>query len=82
MTDRTVDYEFGEFRLDPVARMFTRQHQPIALAPKSFDLLMLLVERTRAGPGARRANQRTLAGHYCRGGQRHVPGLDTAQGAR
>ena len=45
MTDRTVDYEFGEFRLDPVARMFTRQHQPIALAPKSFDLLMLLVER-------------------------------------
>ena len=45
MTDRTVAYELGEFRLDPVARMFTRQHQPIALAPKSFDLLMLLVER-------------------------------------
>jgi len=45
MTDRTVVYEFGEFRLDPVARVFTRQDQPIALAPKSFDLLMLLVER-------------------------------------
>jgi Tol biopolymer transport system component/DNA-binding winged helix-turn-helix (wHTH) protein len=45
MTDRTVVYEFGEFRLDPVARAFTRQGQPIALAPKSFDLLMLLVER-------------------------------------
>jgi len=44
MTDRTVAYEFGEFRLDPVARVFTRQDQPIALAPKSFDLLMLLVE--------------------------------------
>jgi Tol biopolymer transport system component/DNA-binding winged helix-turn-helix (wHTH) protein len=45
MTDRTVAYEFGEFRLDPVARVFTRQDQPIALAPKSFDLLVLLVER-------------------------------------
>jgi Tol biopolymer transport system component/DNA-binding winged helix-turn-helix (wHTH) protein len=45
MTDRTVVYEFGEFRLDPVARALTRQDQPIALAPKSFDLLVLLVER-------------------------------------
>jgi DNA-binding winged helix-turn-helix (wHTH) protein len=45
MTDRTVVYEFGEFRLDPVGRVFTRQDQPIALTPKSFDLLMLLVDR-------------------------------------
>ena len=45
MTDRPVVYEFGEFRLDPVARVFTGQDQPIALPPKSFDLLMLLVER-------------------------------------
>ena len=44
LTDRAVVYEFGEFRLDPWARVFTRQHQPIALPPKSFDLLMLLVE--------------------------------------
>jgi Tol biopolymer transport system component/DNA-binding winged helix-turn-helix (wHTH) protein len=45
MTDRTVAYEFGEFRLDSVARLLTRQDQAVALAPKSFDLLMLLVER-------------------------------------
>ena len=45
MTDRTVAYELGEFRLDPVARVFTRRDQPIALAPKSFDLLTLLIER-------------------------------------
>ena len=45
MTDRSVAYEFGEFRLDPVARLFSRQRRPIALAPKSFDLLVLLVER-------------------------------------
>ena len=30
---------------NPGARVFTRQDQPIALAPKSFDLLMLMVER-------------------------------------
>lgn len=45
MTDRRLVYEFGEFRLDPVARVFSRQDQPVALPPKSFDLLMLLVER-------------------------------------
>src|SRR5687768_13045811 len=45
MTDRTVVYEFGDFRLDPAGRVFTRQDRPIALAPKSFDLLVLLVER-------------------------------------
>jgi Tol biopolymer transport system component/DNA-binding winged helix-turn-helix (wHTH) protein len=45
MTHRTLVYEFGEFRLDPGAHVFTRQDQPIALAPKSFDLLLLLVER-------------------------------------
>ena len=45
MTGRTVVYEFGEFRLDPGAHLFTRRDQPIALAPKSFHLLMLLVER-------------------------------------
>jgi len=45
MTGRTVVYEFGEFRLDPVARVFTGRDRPIALPPESFDLLMLLVER-------------------------------------
>ena len=47
MTDRPVAYEFGEFRLDPVVRVFTRQDQPIALPPKSFDLLMLFLDGGR-----------------------------------
>jgi Tol biopolymer transport system component/DNA-binding winged helix-turn-helix (wHTH) protein len=45
MSDRTVVYEFGGYRLDPQARILGLRDQPIALAPKSFDLLLLLVER-------------------------------------
>src|SRR5207249_6092487 len=45
MSDRTAVYEFGGYRLDPRARVLSLRGQPIALAPKSFDLLLLLVER-------------------------------------
>jgi Tol biopolymer transport system component/DNA-binding winged helix-turn-helix (wHTH) protein len=45
VSDRTAVYEFGGYRLDPGARVLSLQDQPIALAPKSFDLLLLLVER-------------------------------------
>ena len=36
-------YEFGLFRLDLERRVFTREHQVLPLAPKTFDLLVLLV---------------------------------------
>jgi TolB-like protein/DNA-binding winged helix-turn-helix (wHTH) protein/Flp pilus assembly protein TadD len=39
-------YEFGPFRLDPENRIFLRDCQPIALTPKVFDTLVLLVERS------------------------------------
>lgn len=45
MSDRTAVYEFGGYRLDPRARVLSLRDRPIALAPKSFDLLLLLVER-------------------------------------
>jgi Tol biopolymer transport system component/DNA-binding winged helix-turn-helix (wHTH) protein len=45
MSDRTVVYEFGGYRLDPRARVVSLRGQPIALPPKSFDLLLLLVEK-------------------------------------
>jgi Tol biopolymer transport system component/DNA-binding winged helix-turn-helix (wHTH) protein len=45
MSHPATSYEFGGFRLDPLARVLSRQDHPIALAPKSFDLLVLLVER-------------------------------------
>src|SRR5690349_25174691 len=38
-------YEFGPFRLDLEGRVFTREHQMVPLAPKTFDLLVLLVQR-------------------------------------
>src|SRR6476660_8273825 len=37
-------YEFGPFRLDLERRLFTRHHQVVPLAPKTFDLLVLLVQ--------------------------------------
>jgi TolB-like protein/DNA-binding winged helix-turn-helix (wHTH) protein/Flp pilus assembly protein TadD len=37
-------YEFGTFRLDPAERILLREGQPVALTPKVFDTLVLLVE--------------------------------------
>src|SRR5215472_2246887 len=37
-------YEFGPFRLDPAERALVRGGQPVALTPKVFDTLVLLVE--------------------------------------
>jgi len=37
-------YEFGSFRLDTAKRLLSRAAEPVTLAPKTFDLLLLLVE--------------------------------------
>ncbi|MEK7407166.1 MAG: winged helix-turn-helix domain-containing protein [Acidobacteriota bacterium] len=37
-------YEFGAFRLDTLARRLLRDHTPVTLTPKSFELLQVLVE--------------------------------------
>jgi pimeloyl-ACP methyl ester carboxylesterase/DNA-binding winged helix-turn-helix (wHTH) protein len=39
-------YEFGPFRLDPVERLLTCDSQPIPLAHKVFDTLILLVQNS------------------------------------
>jgi DNA-binding winged helix-turn-helix (wHTH) protein len=39
------DYEFGPFRLDPAERLLLRDGQVVPLTPKTFDLLVYLVER-------------------------------------
>src|SRR5215471_8428531 len=36
-------YEFGSYRLDAAKRLLTRSGESISLAPKTFDLLLLLV---------------------------------------
>src|SRR5690349_11606996 len=38
-------YEFGPFRLDPTQRLLLRSEEPIRLSPKTFDLLLFLVQR-------------------------------------
>jgi DNA-binding winged helix-turn-helix (wHTH) protein/TolB-like protein len=43
MTARQL-YEFGPFRLDPAERRLLRDGSPVALTPKCFDLLVVLVE--------------------------------------
>ncbi len=37
-------YEFGAFRLDTARRLLTREGEHLAMPPKTFDLLLLLVE--------------------------------------
>lgn len=37
-------FEFGDFRLDPSDCKLLRAGEPIALTPKAFDLLLLLIE--------------------------------------
>src|SRR5277367_5476872 len=39
-----VAYEFGPYRLDTARRLLTRDGQTLTLPPKTFSLLLLLVE--------------------------------------
>jgi len=39
-------YEFGDFRLDAAERCLLRAGEPVALTPKAFDTLLLLVSRS------------------------------------
>src|SRR5687768_1955796 len=39
-------YEFGQFRLDPAERRLLRDDDQVALTPKCFDLLVMLVENS------------------------------------
>ena len=38
-------FEFGPYRLDAMERVLMRDGRPVPLAPKTFDLLLVLVER-------------------------------------
>ena len=37
-------YEFGPFHLDAGERLLSKDGQPVALTPKAFDTLLLLVQ--------------------------------------
>jgi DNA-binding winged helix-turn-helix (wHTH) protein/tetratricopeptide (TPR) repeat protein/TolB-like protein len=36
-------YEFGPYRIDPAKRMLLKNNQPLALTPKAFETLLILV---------------------------------------
>ncbi len=42
-TSETAQYEFGDFRLDPVEHRLLRGDESIPLAPKAFELLVALI---------------------------------------
>jgi eukaryotic-like serine/threonine-protein kinase len=46
-TDPKVVYEFGPFRMDPDRQVLLRDGEPIAVPPKTFETLLVLVRRGR-----------------------------------
>jgi DNA-binding winged helix-turn-helix (wHTH) protein/tetratricopeptide (TPR) repeat protein len=46
-SDPKVVYEFGPFRMDPDEQVLLREGQPIAVTPKAFETLLMLVRRSR-----------------------------------
>ncbi|MBV8857532.1 MAG: winged helix-turn-helix domain-containing protein [Acidobacteria bacterium] len=43
-SNRRIIYEFGRFRLDSVRRLLARDGEAVPLTPKTFDLLLTLVQ--------------------------------------
>ena len=41
---RTPSFEFGVFTLNPLKRIVLREHEPVPLTPKCFDILLVLLE--------------------------------------
>jgi len=46
-TGPKVFYEFGPFRVDPDKQVLLRENQPVAITPKAFETLLILVRHSR-----------------------------------
>ncbi|WP_433975878.1 winged helix-turn-helix domain-containing protein [Tunturiibacter lichenicola] len=46
-TGLKVLYEFGPFQVDPDRQVLLRQNQPVAITPKAFETLLILVRHSR-----------------------------------
>ena len=42
-----IFYEFGPFRVDPETQVLLRENQPVAITPKTFETLLILVRHSR-----------------------------------
>ena len=47
ITGPKVFYEFGPFRVDPEKQVLLRDNEPIAITPKTFETLLILVRHSR-----------------------------------
>ncbi len=47
VTEPKVLYEFGPFRVDPDKQVLLREDQPVAITPKVFETLLVLVRHSR-----------------------------------
>src|ERR1700730_854733 len=47
ITEPKVLYEFGPFRVDPERRGLLREDHPVAISPKVFETLLILIRRSR-----------------------------------
>ena len=47
ITEPKVLYEFGPFRVDPEKQVLLREDHPVAISPKVFETLLILVRRSR-----------------------------------
>ncbi len=47
ITEPKVFYEFGPFRVDPEKQVLLREDHPVAITPKVFETLLILVRRSR-----------------------------------
>jgi eukaryotic-like serine/threonine-protein kinase len=46
-TDPRIIYEFGPFHMDPDKQILLRGNDPVAVTPKAFETLLVLVRRSR-----------------------------------
>jgi eukaryotic-like serine/threonine-protein kinase len=46
-TGPKIFYEFGPFRVDPEKQVLLREDQPVAITPKTFETLLILVRHSR-----------------------------------
>src|SRR5215471_4226163 len=42
--ETNILFEFGRFRLDPAERLLVEDGRPVALTPKAFEILLVLIE--------------------------------------
>jgi eukaryotic-like serine/threonine-protein kinase len=47
ITEPKVFYEFGPFRVDPEKQVLLREDHPVAISPKVFETLLILVRHSR-----------------------------------